>query len=131
MCQCVQNCRGCHCTSDSQDPGDLPLDRVGGSVERSEWLLLVARGAWLWCHQISVCGAAVIHPGAVRIEYKRRAGSSSLDAAPVTGSLLYYAPVCRLAVCHAAVFSSWELFGGSDCIWLAVFGLFYRRVCFV
>ena len=23
--------------------------------------------------------------------------------------------------CHAAGFSSWELFGGSDCIWLAVF----------
>ena len=31
-------------------------DRVGGSVGRSEWLLLVLRGAWPWCCQISACG---------------------------------------------------------------------------
>ena len=105
-------------------------DRVGGSVGRSEWLLLVSWGAWLWCRQISARGVAVICSCAVRIGYKRRAlaESSSIDVAPVTGSLLFYAPVCCLAVCRAAGFSSWELFGGSDSIWLAVFGLFYQRV---
>ena len=54
--------------------------------------------------------------------------SSSFHAAPVTGSLLFYAPVCCPTVCCATGFSSWVLFGGSDCIWLAVFGLFFRRV---
>ena len=96
-------------------------DRVGGSIGRSEWLLLVSRWAWLWCRQISE-RASVICPCAVSIGYKRRAlaGSSSFDATPVTGSLLFYTAVCRLAVCCAAGFSSWELFSGSDCIWLAV-----------
>ena len=62
--------------------------------------------------------------------YIRRAltGSSSLDAVPVTGSLLFYAPVCCLAVCCAAEFSSWVLFGGIDGIWLAGHGLFSRQV---
>ena len=101
--------------------------RVGGSMGRSEWLFLVSRWAWLLCHKISMRGAAVVCPGEVRIGYKGRTltGSSSLDAAPVTGSLLFYAPVCRLAVCCAAGFSSCVLFGGCDSIWLAVFGLFF------
>ena len=65
-----------------------------------------------------------------RIEYKRHAlaGSCSLDAAPVTGSLLLYAPVCCLAVCCAAEISLWVLFGGTNCIWLAGCGLFFRQV---
>ena len=46
----------------------------------------------------------------------------------MTGSLLFYAPVCYLAVCCAAEFSSWVLFGGTDCIWLAGYGLFLRQV---
>ena len=46
----------------------------------------------------------------------------------MTGSLLFYAHVCRLNICCAAGFSSCVLFGGSDCIWLAVFGLFVQRV---
>ena len=67
-------------------------------------------------------GAVVVCPGVVRIEYKRcaLAGSSSLDAAPVTGSLLFYAPVCCLAEGCAAEVSSYVLFGGTDCSWLAV-----------
>ena len=102
-------------------------DRVGGSMRCAEWLLLVSWWAWLWCRQISARGAAVICPCAVGIGYKGHslAGSSSIDAAPVTGSLLFYCPVCRLTVCCAAGFSSWVFFGGSDCIWLAVFGLFF------
>ena len=48
------------------------------------------------------------------------AGSSSLNAAPVTGSLLFYAPVCCLADNCAAEVFSWVLFGGTDCCWLAV-----------
>ena len=55
-------------------------------------------------------------------------GSSSFDTAPVTGSLLFNAPVCRLAVYCTAGFSSWVLFGGCDCIRLAVFRLFLQRV---
>ena len=107
-----------------------PSDRVGGSMGRSGWLLLVSRGAWLWCHQIGTRGAAVVCACTVGIRYKSHAltGSSSFQAAPVTGSLHFYAPVCRLTVCCAAGFSSWVLFGGSDCIRLAVFGLFFRRV---
>ena len=65
-----------------------------------------------------------------RVPYIRRAltGSSSLDASSVTGSLLFYAPVCCFAVCCAAEFSSWVSFGGIDCIWLAGRGLFFRQV---
>ena len=69
-------------------------------------------------------------PGVVRIEYKRRAlaGSSSLDAAPVNGSLLFYAPVCCLAEGCAAEMSSWVLFGCTDCSLLAVCGLYLRQI---
>ena len=69
-------------------------------------------------------------PGGVRIKYIRctLTGSSSLDAASVTGSLLFYAPVCCLAVYCAAEFYSWVLFGGTDCIWLAGRRLFFRQV---
>ena len=79
---------------------------------------------------MSVRSAVVICPGGVRIVDIRctLTGSSSLDAAPVTGSLLFYAPVCCLAVCCVAELSSWVLFGGIDCIWLAGRGLFFRQV---
>ena len=105
-------------------------DLVGGSMGRSEWLSLMSRRVWLWCQQISVRGITVICPGVFGIGYKGRAlaRSSSLDTAPVTGSLLFNAPVCRHAVNCAAGFSSCVLFGGCDSIWLAVFGLFFRRV---
>ena len=91
-------------------------DRVGSSMGRSEWLLLMSQWAWLWCHRISARGASVICPCIVGIEYKSCTlmGSSSLDIALVTGSLLFSAPVCRLAICCATVFSSWVLFGGCD-----------------
>ena len=93
---------------------------------RSEWLLLMTRWAWLWCHRISARVAAVICPCVVGIEYKSHAltGSFSLDAAPVNGSLLFYTHVCCLAVCCAAGFSSWVLiFFVGDCfpgelVWL-------------
>ena len=103
-------------------------DRVGSSMGHSEWLLLMTRWMWLWCHRISARGAAVTYPCVVGIEYIIRAltGSFSLDTAPVTGSLLLYTPVCCLAVCCAAGFSLWVLFGSCDCVWLAV--LFSRRV---
>ena len=55
-------------------------------------------------------------------------GSSSLDAAPVTGSLVFSVPVYCLAVYCAAGFYSWLLFGGTDCVLLAGCGLFCRRV---
>ena len=69
-------------------------------------------------------------PGGVLIIYIRRAqiGSSSLDAVPVTGSLVFSAPVYCLAVYCAARFYLWLLFGGADCVWLAGCGLFFRRV---
>ena len=88
----------------------------GGPVGGSDWL--------------SVRGVVVVCPGGVRIVYIRRAltGSSSLDAAPVTGSLVFSAPVYCLAVYRAAGFYSWLIFGGTDCVWLAGCGLFFRRV---
>ena len=55
-------------------------------------------------------------------------GSSSLDAVPVTGSLLFYAPVCCLAVWCAAEMSLKVLLGGTVCIWLAGRELFFRQV---
>ena len=97
---------------------------------RSEWLSLISWWAWLWCHQISAREVTVICPGGFGIGYRGRAlaGSSSLDIAPVTGSLLFNTPVCRLAVYCATGFSSCVLFGGCDSIWLAVFGLFFQLV---
>ena len=85
-------------------------DRVGGSMGRSEWLLLVSRWAWLWCQPISVRGGAVIYPGVFRIGYKGRAllGSSSLDAAPFVG------PLDFLCVCYSAVVTVSDLLC-SDC----------------
>ena len=63
------------------------------------------------------------------IVYIRRARTqrSSLHAAPVTGSLVFSAPVYCLAVYCAAGFYSWLLFGGTDCVWLARRGLFFRQ----
>ena len=57
------------------------FDGGGSQVGCSDWL--------------SVCGPVVACPGGVRIIYIRRAptGSSSLDDAPVTGSLVFSAPV--------------------------------------
>ena len=117
-------------------PGMLPiqvnglLDCVGGPLICSDWLALMSRWVWLYCHRMSMRGAIVVCPGVVRIEYKRwaLAGSSSLDAVPVTGSLLFYASVCYLADCCATEISSWVLFDGTDCIWLAVCGLLFWRV---
>ena len=89
------------------------LDCVGGPLGCSDWLGRLSWWAWLAGRRMSERGAVVVCPGVVRIEYIRHvlAGSSALDAAPVTGSLLFYAPVCCLAVCCcAAEFSSWVLF---------------------
>ena len=75
-------------------------------------------------------GAVVISPGGVRISYIRRAlcGRSSTDTAPVTGSLVFSAALdCRDVYCVAEFASCW-LFCGTDCVWLAGFGLFFRRV---
>ena len=76
------------------------FDGGGGPLGCSDWL--------------SVRGSVAGCPGGVRIIYIRRArtGSSSLDAEPVTGSLVFSAPVYCLAVYFAAGFYSWLLFGG-------------------
>ena len=77
-----------------------------------------------------MCGAVVISPGGVRIGYIRRTpiGKSSTDAAPVTGSLVFSAPLNCLDVYCAAEFASCWLFCGTDCVWIAGFALFFRRV---
>ena len=95
-----------------------PFDGEGGPLECSDWLGRLSWWAWLAARRMSVRSMVVICPGGVRIVYIRHTltGSSSLDAAPVTGSLLFYAPVCCLAVCCAVELSSWVLFGGT---WLA------------
>ena len=78
---------------------------------------LLAVGVAHWAER----GAVVVCPGGVSIIYigRARTGSSSLDAAPVTGSLVFSTPVYCLAVYCAAGFYSWLLFGGADCVWLA------------
>ena len=63
----------------------------GGFSGHSVWLPLVSRWAWLWCYPFGTRGHIVVFPGGFGIVYKCRAvaGSSSLDTAPVTWSLLY------------------------------------------
>ena len=86
--------------------GMLPIlviglfDFVGGPLGCSDWLDRLSWWAWLVGRRMSVRSTVVICPGGVRIVYIWRTltGSSSPDAAPVTGSLLFYAPVCCLAV---------------------------------
>ena len=115
--------------------GMLPIlmiglsDCVGGPLGCSDWLVWLSWWTCLAGHRMSM-RSAVVCPGGVRIVYIRRTltGSSSLDATPVTGPLLFYAPVCCLAVYCAAEFYSWVLFGSTDCIWLAGRGLFFRQV---
>ena len=88
----------------------------GGPVGCSDWL--------------KVRGAVVVWPGGVRIGYIRRVPieSSSTDAAPVTGSVVFSTPLDCLDVYCAAEFASCLLFGGTDCVWVAGFGLFFRQV---
>ena len=88
----------------------------GGPVGCSDWL--------------RVRGAVVISPGGVRIGYIRRAlcGRSSTDAAPVTGSLVFSAPLdCRDEYCATEFASCW-LFCSTDCVWLAGFRLFFWQL---
>ena len=102
--------------------GTIPIkviglfDCGGGPVGCADWL--------------SVRSAVVVRPGGVRIIYIRRARtrSSSLDATPVTGSLVFSVPVYCLAGYCTAGFYSWLLFGGTECVWLAVCEFFCRRV---
>ena len=85
----------------------------GGPVDCSDWM--------------RVCGAVDF---LLRIGYIRRAlcERSSTDAAPVTGSLVFSALFDCLDVYCAAEFASCRLFCGTDCVWLAGFGLSFRRV---
>ena len=79
-----------------------------------------------------VCGAVIISPGGVRIGYIKRAmcGRSSTDAAPVTGSLVFFAPLdCLNLYCADECVSCW-LLCGTDCACLASFGLFIWQVSF-
>ena len=77
-----------------------------------------------------VRGAVDFSPGRIRIGCIRRAlcGRSSTDAAPVTGSLIFSALLDCLGVYCAAEFALCRLFCGTDCVWLAGFGLSCRRV---
>ena len=79
---------------------------------------------------LRVRGPVVISPGGVGISCIRKAlcGRSSTDAPPVTGSLVFSAPLDYLDVYCAVEFVSCWLFCGMDCVWLAGFGLFFRRV---
>ena len=71
------------------EPGDIPMGG-GGFSGHSVWLQLVSRWEWLWCHLIGVCGHTVACSCRFGILYKCRAVAerSSLDTAPMTGSLL-------------------------------------------
>ena len=118
--------RRCACVRGSSlgvlSAGRIPIMVIGqigcggGPVGCSDWL--------------RVRGAVVVWPGGVRIGYIRRVPieRSSTDVTPVTGSLVFSAPLDCLDVYCAAEFASCLLFGGTDCVWLAGFGLFFRRV---
>ena len=54
--------------------------------------------------------------------------SSSTDATPVTGSLVFSTLLDCLDKDCAAEFASCLLFGNTDCVWLARFGLFFWQV---
>ena len=113
-------------------PGIIPILVIGllgcgGSLfGRSDWLYRSSCQAWLADGPGCVRSAVDFFPGGVRIVHIRSvpARSSSIDAVPVTGSLLFYAPVCCFAVCGAAELSLSVLFGGTVCIWLAGWELF-------
>ena len=97
----LQRCAGvCGTSLGVLSSGTIPIkviglfDCGGGPVGCADWL--------------SVRGVVVVHPGGVRIIYIRRArtGSSSLDAAPVTGSLVCSVPVyCLAGYCTAGFYS--------------------------
>ena len=101
VCRCVRDCCGCHSPCGSHDPGDLAV-MPGGRFLGA--LCMAATG-------VVVCVA----------------GSSSLNTAPVTGSLLFAAPVCRLAVYCAAGFYWCVLIRCSDGLRLAVCRAFRFR----
>ena len=92
------------------------IDCGGGPVDCSDWT------------QMRV--AVDFSPGGVRIGYIRGVlyDRSSTDAAPVTGSLVFSALLDCLHVYCAAEFASCRLFCGTDCVWLAGYGLSFRRV---
>ena len=92
------------------------IDCGGGPVDCSDWT--------------RVRGTVDFSPGGVRIVYIRGAlcDRSSTDATPVTGSLVYSALLGHLDVYCAAGFASCRLFCGTDCVWLAGFGLSFWRV---
>ena len=107
------------------------LDCGGNLLGRSDWLYRSSGQAWLEDGPERVRRAVVFSPGGVSIVYIRSepSGSSSIDAAPVTGSLLFYAHVCCFAVCGAAELPLSVLFSRTACIWLAGWELFFRQVC--
>ena len=118
-------------------PGIMPILVIGllgcggRLLGRSDWLYRSSGQAWLADGPGCVRSAVVFFLGGVRIVYIRSepAGSSSIDAMPVTGSLLFYASVCCFAICGATELSLSVLFGGTACIWLAGWELFFRQVC--
>ena len=92
------------------------IDCGGGLVDCSDW--------------VRVRRAVDFSPRGVRIGYIRRAlwDRSSTDAAPVTGSLVFFALFVCLDVYCAAGFASCRIFCSTDCVLLAGFGLSFRRV---
>ena len=82
------------------------------------WLQLVPRWEWLWCYLISARGHTVTGSCKLGIVYKGCAvvGSDSLVIEPPAGSLLFAAPVCRLA----AEFRLCGLIECEDCFWIIV-----------
>ena len=89
---------------------------VGGSVDCSDW-------------PHSDC-AVDFSPGGVWISYIREGlwDESLIDAAPVTGSLVSSALFDCLDVYCTAGFTSYWTFCSTDCVLLAGFQLFLRRV---
>ena len=117
---CERDFGGCHSPGNASDPGGWAVGLCGRHFGMI-WLagLAVVVGVASGSSNERAQRCCHLPRGSQDRVYKVRADrGSSLDAAPVTGSLLFYAPVCCLAVYCGVGFSSWVLFGGIDCIWL-------------
>ena len=95
-----------------------PLFLGNGFAGHLVWLQLVSRWEWLWCYLIGERRHTVACSCRLGIVYTCHAvvGSESLVIEPPTGSLLFAAPVSRLA----AEFRLCGLIECEDCFWIIV-----------
>ena len=97
---------GCDCCRRKQDPYDNAVTPGGGQSERSEWLPKVSQWAGIGALPMRAHWRTIMFFGKDRKLYKCPVYTwgTSLETAPVTGSLLFVAPGCRLSDLSAGEF---------------------------